>query len=108
MPSFKELSDRFDVGSLYDGGIKVFVESEDDLAILRDKWFFTRKDILSFESVADAGGANGGCRRVIERVRAFESEGRPAFGIVDRDVLLQDSRYRDRAGTANLDKPISG
>lgn len=95
MSSFKELSTEYDVGSLYEGGIKVFVESEDDLAILRDKWFFNHKDTLSFESVADPGGGSGGCRKVIAQVVEFERDGRPAFGIVDRDVLLQDENYRD-------------
>lgn len=95
MSSFKELSTEYDVGSLYEGGVKVFVESEDDLAILRDKWFFNHKDTLSFESVADPGGGSGGCRKVIAQVEEFERDGRPAFGIVDRDVLLQDEDYRD-------------
>ena len=95
MPSFKDLSVEFDVGSIYEGGIKVFVESEDDLAIIRDKWFFNHKDSLSFESVSDVGGASGGCLKVIKRVRKFESDGRAAFGIVDRDALLQDENFRD-------------
>lgn len=95
MPSFKDLSVEFDVGSLYEGGIKVFLESEDDLAIIRDKWFFNQKDALSFESVSDAGGGSGGCLKVIDRVRTFEKDGRPAFGIVDRDALLQDKVLRD-------------
>ena len=95
MSSFKDLSTEYDVGSLYEGGIKVFVESEDDLAILRDKWFFNHKDALSFESVADPGGGSGGCRKVLDRVKEFKKNGRTAFGIVDRDVLLQDESYRD-------------
>ena len=95
MPSFKDLSVEFDVGSIYEGGIKVFVESEDDLAIIRDKWFFNHKDVLSFESVSDLGGGSGGCRKVIDRVKEFKTGGRPAFGIVDRDVLLQDEDFRD-------------
>ncbi|MEW5980389.1 MAG: hypothetical protein AB1898_31770 [Acidobacteriota bacterium] len=95
MSSFKDLSVEYDVGSLYEGGIKVFVESDDDLAILRDKWFFNQKDILSFESVADPGGGSGGCRKVVNQVMEFKRDGRPAFGIVDRDVLLQDEGYRD-------------
>ena len=95
MSSFKDLSVEYDVGSLYEGGIKVFVESEDDLAILRDKWFFNHKDVLSFESVADPGGGSGGCCKVIDQVQEFAGDGRPAFGIVDRDVLLQEESCRE-------------
>ena len=95
MSSFKDLSIEYNVGSLYEGGVKVFVESEDDLAILRDKWFFNHKDALSFESVSDPGGGSGGCRKVLDRVKEFKRGGRPAFGIVDRDVLLQDESFRD-------------
>lgn len=98
MSSFKDVAQQFDVPSIYEGGIKVFVESNDDLAIFRDKWFFEYKDTISFESASDGqGDGDGGCSRVVALVNDFDEDARTAYGIVDRDILLHDDHreYRD-------------
>ncbi|AGF77233.1 hypothetical protein UWK_00652 [Desulfocapsa sulfexigens DSM 10523] len=95
MVSFKDIPNDLEISSLYEGGIKVLVESNDDLVILRDKWFFNHKDKLCFESVSDEEGSSGGCQEVIAKVKRYRRAHTTAFGIVDRDVLLSDEDHRD-------------
>ncbi len=86
MANFKDLSN---VTSDYLGGIKVFLESEDDLMIIGQKWFSHLQDKISFENTepqVEQGG--GGCKQVIAQVKKVIEQGKVAFGIVDRDVLL--------------------
>jgi hypothetical protein len=77
------------------GGAVVFLESEDDLQIIAKRWFFDEGQDVFFQP-ADAcqpGLGGGGCRAVIDLVAQARGNGISAFGIVDRDVLLNDNNW---------------
>ena len=95
MGNFSELSN---ITSDYLGGIKVFLESEDDLEIIGNKWFFHLQDKISFENTEpQMGQGGGGCKQVIARVKKEIDRGKVAFGIVDRDVLLSKPNNEEEA-----------
>lgn len=91
MGSFKNLSTDF-IGSRYEGGIKVILESEEDVRIFRDHWFSHHQDKLRFESAEDGKQGGGGCNAVVRRVGEAQDQQVAAFGIVDRDMLLSDDK----------------
>ncbi|MCP4107263.1 MAG: DUF4435 domain-containing protein, partial [Desulfobacteraceae bacterium] len=51
------------------------------------RWFPEERDWLEFKSVDT--GIGGGCKQVIKKVDDFRAKKLNAFGIVDRDALLQ-------------------
>jgi len=74
----------------YKGGIKVFLESEADLVIFKKKWFVDLNDEIDFQSAEpELGKGGGGYNAVLERVSARRDENEIAYGIVDRDSLLE-------------------
>lgn len=83
------------IASFYKAGIKVYLESEDDLYILSKIWFHDFNDRLSFEAVCSGGGSDGGCLQVIKRVKDSLNTGLLTFGIIDRDVLMSDDELRN-------------
>jgi hypothetical protein len=91
MGSFKDLSSDF-IGSRYEGGVKVVLESEEDVRIFCDHWFAHRQDKLRFESAEDDGKGGGGCNAVVRKVKEARNQQLTAFGIVDRDMLLSDDK----------------
>lgn len=89
MPSFKEIESG-NITSYYTGGIKVFLESSDDLYIFQNIWFSDVLDKVRFESVSDEEGASGGCHKVVKAVDESNRQDISAFGVVDRDSLFSD------------------
>ena len=91
MSSFKKLpSDTLD--SKYEAGIKVIMESEEDVSIFRDHWFPRYQHKLRFESAEDGNIGGGGCGAVRRKVDDARARRLSAFGIVDRDTLLSDGK----------------
>ncbi len=86
MPSFKQLQDNETVDNAYSGKVIVYLESEEDLQIIKERWFFDEGKELEFKSVDT--GQGGGCLQVINCVNKEREKGIPAFGIVDRDILM--------------------
>lgn len=92
MSSFKKIAPDF-IGSKYEGGIKVFLESTEDVRIFSDHWFSDYQDKISFESAGkDGKKSSGGCTAVLRKVREAQSQQLTAYGIVDRDTLLKDNK----------------
>lgn len=90
MSSFKRIAPDF-IGSKYEGGIKVFLESTEDVRIFSDHWFSHYQDKICFESAEDDGNkGGGGCDAVLRKVKEAENQQLTAYGIVDRDKLLGD------------------
>ncbi|RJQ58931.1 MAG: DUF4435 domain-containing protein [Desulfobacteraceae bacterium] len=87
MPSLKQLKNLDTIDSAYLDKAIVYLESEDDVQIIKERWFFDEGRYVEFKSTDD--GLGGGCERVIDRVILDRSNGVKAFGIIDRDVLLR-------------------
>lgn len=69
----------------------VYLESEEDIQIVAERWFFDAKEKVEFKS-ADEGSGGGGTS-VINKVKEARREGVTAFGVIDRDVLLQQQQW---------------
>lgn len=91
MASFKTAQASL-VEAKYEGGIKVFLESAEDVRIFADHWFSHKLDRLQFVSAEGEQSGGGGCQVVIAKVRSFNDEGMTTYGIIDRDVLLGDGK----------------
>ncbi len=95
MSSFKWVAADF-IDSKYESGIKVFLESTEDVRIFSDHWFSDYQDKISFESAeGDSNKGGGGCNAVLRKVKDAESQQLTAYGIVDRDKLLGDDDKQD-------------
>lgn len=92
MGSFKQLPASI-VDSKYEGGVKVYLESEEDVRIFSDHWFSSYQDKIRFESAEQQARGGGGCCAVIRQVEEASHSNMPAYGIVDRDILLADGRH---------------
>lgn len=91
MASFKKVKTQW-VDDKYEGGIKVFLESAEDVRIFSDHWFSDRQDKLRFVSAEGEQIGGGGCKVVINKVEEANKQDILAYGIVDRDVLLADAK----------------
>jgi len=91
MASFKQVKTEF-IETKYEGGIKVFLESEEDVRIFSDHWFSHKLDKLRFVSAEEGKSGGGGCQVVISKVEKSNDQDIKAYGIVDRDVLLSDNK----------------
>ncbi len=89
--SFKNIGK--DLASEYEDGIKVLLESTDDEYIIGRKWFSKLKDKISFESVSGTK-ENGGCAAVVTKVTELNKSNKKVYGIVDRDILLNDPNFQ--------------
>lgn len=87
MPGLKEFKQTDEIDSAYLDKAIVYLESEEDVQIIKERWFFDEGRYVEFKS-ADAG-SGGGCTQVIQKVASDRGKGIVAFGIVDRDALLQ-------------------
>ena len=87
MPSLKDLQQTDAIDSAYLDKAVVYLESEEDVQIIKERWFFDQGRYVEFKSV-DAG-SGGGCTQVVRQVAFDRGKGIVAFGIVDRDALLQ-------------------
>jgi hypothetical protein len=104
MSSFKRMAPDF-IGSKYEGGIKVFLESTEDVRIFSDHWFGHYQDKICFESAEDgANNGGGGCNAVLRKVKEAENQQLTAYGIVDRDKLLGDDDKHDLFWETDDDK----
>jgi hypothetical protein len=92
MGSFKRLRPDF-IGSKYEGGVKVILESEEDVRIFSEHWFPHYQDKVSFQSAEDGQRGGGGCGVVRQKVKEARQQKLTAYGIVDRDALLSDGKH---------------
>ncbi|MGY6274091.1 hypothetical protein [Methylomonas sp. MgM2] len=90
MASFKKVETTV-VDAKYEGGIKVFLESAEDVRIFSEHWFSHKQDKLRFVSAEGEQAGGGGCMAVINKVSDANSQKIEAYGIVDRDVLLSNA-----------------
>lgn len=91
MASFKELPPDF-IDEKYEGGVKVILESEEDVRIFCEHWFPQFQDKIRFESAEGGQKGGGGCMAVLRKVKETRDQQLLAFGIVDRDILLADAK----------------
>lgn len=92
MASFKTVQTAV-VDAKYEGGIKVFLESAEDVRIFSEHWFSNKQDKLRFVSAEGEQSGGGGCKVVITKVEEANNQKIKAYGIVDRDVLLADAKF---------------
>ena len=69
----------------------VYLESQEDVQILADRWFNDRREQLEFLSAGDDLG--GGCNRVVARVKQDRNSQIDAYGVVDRDTLAANGLW---------------
>lgn len=75
------------------GGVPViYVESEEDRYVFGDCWFKDRLSRIEFQPAATQCGF-AGCSAVIQAVGDERAAGNPAWGIVDRDVLMSQNLW---------------
>lgn len=86
MGSFKKITDTGHLRHRYFKRAIVYLESEEDYLIIKDRWFHNEGELLEFKS-ADTG-LGGGANQVINNVDKDRADGSVAFGLVDRDALL--------------------
>ncbi len=91
MGNFKRIKRTGPIEHKYVNKVVVYLESEADVLILRDRWFFDVGERLEFASVDVEG--SGGCTKVVNQVHSDREAGIEAFGIVDRDALLRENRW---------------
>jgi hypothetical protein len=92
MASFKKVETSV-VDAKYEGGIKVYLESAEDVRIFSEHWFSDKQDKLRFVSAEGEQSGGGGCKVVITKVEEANNQNIKAYGIVDRDVLLADAKF---------------
>lgn len=91
MPSLKRIPSAGAAERRYVAKRFVYVESEDDVRILGERWFIDKGDRVEFLSAGDGGP--GGCTRVPLRVQEDRNADIDAVGIVDRDALARESKW---------------
>jgi len=91
MASFKQLRENENIDNAYTNKVVIYLESEEDLQIIKERWFFDEGKDIEFKSVDS--GQGGGCTQVINRVKNERDKGITAFGIVDRDALMREGKW---------------
>ena len=91
MAGFKATQKIPQIKAKYTDRVIVYLESQDDYQIIARRWFFDRGESLEFRPSNDTGG--GGCNDVIQRVEADRDKNITAFGLVDRDTLLNRKNW---------------
>lgn len=70
----------------------IFLESEDDVRVMQERWFFDRGEGVDFHPASGEGA--GGCHDVIARVEEARARGlNDVWGIVDRDALASSNYW---------------
>jgi hypothetical protein len=70
------------------GGVPViYVESDEDRYVFGECWFKDRLSRIEFQPAAAQCGF-AGCSAVVQAVGDERAAGNPAWGIVDRDVVM--------------------
>ncbi|MBF0293898.1 MAG: DUF4435 domain-containing protein [Magnetococcales bacterium] len=77
----------------YPQRITVYLESQDDLEILRERWFPTWGEWIIFTTVDLPEGGGGGSAAVRHRVTKDRNNDIRAYGIVDRDVMVRRETF---------------
>lgn len=91
MATFKSLNESETVDGKYSGRKRIYLESDDDLAIFQ-RWFFDEGEFIEFLSSKE--DESGGCTKVRRAVDKDRNMGIPSFGIVDRDALLRECLWK--------------
>ncbi|MBF0162576.1 MAG: hypothetical protein HQL88_09840 [Magnetococcales bacterium] len=77
------------IGKNYSNRVVLYLESTEDLEVLQERWFRGWGEWIQFESVSmSVGGGGGGGAQVCQKVGTARQNRSCAFGIVDRDTLL--------------------
>ncbi len=90
MATFKSLNESDNVDGKYSGRKRIYLESDEDLAIF-ERWFFDEGEFIEFKSSCDTG--SGGCTRVKGLVDKDRNLGILSFGLVDRDALMREQKW---------------
>ncbi|MBF0136833.1 MAG: DUF4435 domain-containing protein [Magnetococcales bacterium] len=90
MGNFSTMYEPEAIGRQYSSRIMLYLESREDLEIFHERWFRGWSEWIEFQSVDAQEGGGGGSSQVFHRVQKDRDCNVPAFGIVDRDVLLND------------------
>lgn len=69
----------------------IYLESQEDVQILADRWFNDRREHLEFLAAGDDLG--GGCNQVVARVKQDRNGEIEAYGVVDRDALAANGLW---------------
>ncbi|MDQ6975675.1 MAG: hypothetical protein Q9M22_03820 [Mariprofundaceae bacterium] len=86
MATLKEISSLF-TDDAFLGKVVVYLESEEDVQIVGERWFFDAGETVVFKSADE--GQGGGSTAVLSKVEAARNKGIYAFGVIDRDILMQ-------------------
>ncbi|MDP1611086.1 MAG: hypothetical protein Q8M11_08490 [Sulfuritalea sp.] len=86
MASFKGSLSTDGVEHRYFKRVFVILESDEDVQIVKDRWFFDVGDAIEFNH-ANSNGEGGGANQVCNRVDELLSQSETSFGIVDRDAI---------------------
>ncbi len=90
--NFKKIpDDRKTIDAKYIQKVIIYLESQDDFQIFKERWFYDEGEWLEFRSSDE--GRGGGCAEVIRQVKSDRQNGIPAFGIVDRDAVMRESKW---------------
>ena len=73
----------------------IYLESEEDVQILGERWFIDRGERIELLSAGGGNEDSGGCTRVIGRVEKDRATDIDAYGIVDRDALARAGKWDD-------------
>lgn len=88
----------------------IYLESEEDVQILAERWFIERGERVELLSAGDCDEVSGGCTRVMGRVAEDRATGIDAFGIVDRDALARvgnwDTFFETNPASFSAAKPF--
>lgn len=91
MASLKEIESGDVAERRYVAKRFIYVESEEDVQILAERWFNDRGAKVEFQAAGDDFG--GGSNPVISQVESDRRNGIDAFGILDRDSLAARSDW---------------
>lgn len=73
--------------------IRVVLEGRDDVALFASQWFVAEQEVFHFVEAAHIV-AGAGCTSVVNAVEySLNTDGVPAIGIVDRDVLFRERNW---------------
>ena len=93
MPEFKSFDIAITLDKRYVLKIIVYLESEEDVSILADRWFFDFGEHIEFRTSTDNFHSTGGYSGVRSRVKEDRENGIKAYGIVDRDALFSKKNW---------------
>lgn len=94
MSEFKGISTTFTLDNRYASRTIVYLESEEDLSIIKRRWFHDIGENTEFRAARSSGcDSSGGCTVVQRCVERDRNENINAFGIVDRDALFREQLW---------------